>query len=111
MQIIERLQHISDTTESYFARQLYKEDAERLTRLVVLAETSADEGQYAKDALMIGWTPGDLHTHELSDVVEPLIGAVFKLCKDPENQEKEKAVTEHWNAFDAARRKRLLRCT
>ncbi len=111
MQIIQDLKHIMQTTESMFTRQLCKEDVERLQKLFDLAKSADNEAAFSKDAYMVGWTPGDLHTHELKDVLEPLFASLYAFTKDETNEAKEKAATEQWYVFDTARRKRLMRCT
>ena len=111
MKLIQELEHIASHSESLFARQLSKEDVARLRKALELAEATPSLAAYHKDAMMIGWTPGDLMTHELVDVLEPLLAAIHGYAQDAQNPAHEKAVSTAWLAFDTARRQRLLRCT
>jgi len=111
MQIIDDLNHIISTSDSMFQRQLAKEDVTRVENVLELAHASDTPATFAKEAFMAGWTPGDMMTHELKDVLEPLIETLYAYAKDTNNEAKEKAATEQWYVFDTARKKRLMRCT
>ena len=85
MTIEEYLGQIAENSESYFQAHLAKEDLLRVERLSAMAAATSDLETLQKEALYSGWTPGDLRTGELKDVLLPLIAA-FHARAHPESR-------------------------
>lgn len=101
------LSNIARNSESYFQAHLAKEDLARIDRLWVMAQEAQDSETLQKDALYIGWTPGDLRTGELKQVLLPLIAAIFDLAKGEDGDD---SVLDAWKAFHEERIKVLIHC-
>jgi hypothetical protein len=108
MKLTDKLREAAAKPASIFLGQLLKEDIARLERLEQLAETIGEPGQFAKAAMMLGWTQGDLRTFELNPELASFIDAVFRLhrASSPEDQPIEAA----WQAFHRRRMDLLLGC-
>lgn len=112
MQLIETLKLEMASQESMFRAQLIKEDISRLESLVALANRIADPEAYMKEAVLLGWTPGDLRTRELLDTLQPFLMAVHDRRNGASGEDlaTDAQVDEAWRAFDAHRIERLVGC-
>jgi len=75
MQLLNDLQMAMQSEKSMFAAQLLKEDISRLERLLEIAGANADPSAFAKQAMLPGWTAGDMRTFELN----PELGAFLEV--------------------------------
>ncbi|MEZ5895716.1 MAG: hypothetical protein R3C40_04475 [Parvularculaceae bacterium] len=107
--LTQRLEEIANNDESIFRRQLAKEDLTRFSRLEALAANATDVNVFRKDGLYIGWTQGDMRTHDLRDSIETLLDAFYaaRLNHSPEAEQKLAAA---WDAFHRDRLKKLIHC-
>lgn len=110
MKFIEELESMLATEESMFRAQLLREDVARLRQLVELADTHADREAYRKAGAYIGWTNGDMRTHELMDRLTPVLDAVYELRRGEQSLESEQALRTAWDAFHVERMRKLLHC-
>lgn len=104
------LQEIAEKSESYFQAHLAREDAGRVARLAEMARAEAEVGALEKDALYIGWTPGDLRTSELKPVLIPLIRAMHAHVNAPQDDQNARELFDCWKAFHEERIKVLIHC-
>ena len=86
MRLIEEMEQRLRSEDSTFRAQLLREDIDRLRRLESLARRHQTLDAFAKEGLAIGWTRGNLRTHE---VEEP---------------------RRAWDAFDRLRLAKLVGC-
>ena len=63
-----------------------------------------------KEALFIGWTNGDLRTHELSEPLHALIQAVHDFETQGPGDEYDAAIMTAWTEFHGLRLKILIHC-
>lgn len=110
MQLLEEMEKRRIAEQSVFRAQLLKEDIGRLTRLVALAAEHPDFGDFAKAGTTIGWTRGDLRTHELKGSLDRLLSAVHGWHRGPRSDADEQAVFDAWAAFNQERMKKLVHC-
>lgn len=108
---LERYLHsIADNSESYFQAHLAREDLARIGRLKARAEVHCQLEALQRDALYLEWTPGDLRTGELKEVLLPLIAAMHEHLADPADAAADEALLSAWKAFHEARIKVLIHC-
>lgn len=110
MQLQTYLQSIAENAESYFQAHLAREDLQRVERLQSKAEEFADLGELQKEALYLGWTPGDLRTGELKEQLVPLIAAMHRFAASPGDEEADAALLARWKEFHEARIAVLIHC-
>lgn len=116
MQLIEDLERQKAGEESYFRQHLISEDLSRLNRLLDIAQASTDEASFLKEGKMIGWTPNDMRTHELTGTLTPLLCAIYTRLKLPAGSPTEseiahdEKIAELWQTFDNNRMERLVGC-
>ena len=77
MRLIRELERKLETEQSYFQAHLLREDVARLARMRDLARDVADAVTFRKAALRLGWTAGDLRTHEIREPLEMLADAIY----------------------------------
>ncbi|MCA8887700.1 MAG: hypothetical protein KDA46_02650 [Parvularculaceae bacterium] len=109
MSLTQRLEEIAKNDESIFRRQLAKEDLARLLKLEALAANAADLNAFRKEGLYIGWTQGDMRTHDLRDSIEALLDAFYAAHLN-HSPEAEQALAAAWDAFHRDRLKKLIHC-
>lgn len=109
MELQAYLTRIAESSESYFQQHLAKEDLARVEKLAAMAREASDLETLQHDALYIGWTPGDLRTGELKEVLLPLIAAMLEYVRAGSEQA-DKALLQAWLAFHEERIKVLIHC-
>jgi hypothetical protein len=110
MKFIEELETTLAAEKGMFRAQLLREDVARLRQLVELADTYADREAYRKAGTYIGWTNGDMRTHELVELLTPVLDAVYDLRRGGQSPEAEQALRSAWDAFNIERMHKLLHC-
>ncbi len=110
MQLIEQLAAIKENDESIFRRQLAKEDLARLEKLDLLFKTAESRETFNKDGLYIGWTQGDMRTHDLKDAVLILLDAFYDAASTPGDADAERKLLEVWEKFHRDRLDKLVHC-
>jgi len=105
----ELLRHIAQE-QSLFRAQLLREDLARLNKLRDLARTAASAAAYEKGALRLGWTLGNLRTHELREPLDVLLDAVYAYETGTAGEEQEARIVEAWHALHRIRMERLVGC-
>ena len=110
MRLMEQLESRIAQEQSPFRTQLLREDLARLTKLRELARAAADAAAYRKAALHIGWTAGDLRTHELRAPLEVLLEAVYAYETGATGEEQEARNIQAWLEFHRIRMERLVGC-
>jgi len=104
MKLVDDLRRAAAAEQSLFAAQLLKEDIARLEKLAELAGTSSDDGDTRKQAMTLGWTPGDLRTFELNPELAAFLDAVLAKPQD------DNVVEAAWKAFNKRRIDLLVGC-
>lgn len=110
MRLIEELERRVAQEQSLFRAQLLREDIARLKKLQELARTANDLAGYKKASLRIGWTQGDLRTHELRAPLEVLLDAVFAYETGTSGNEQETRIVDAWLELHRTRMERLVGC-
>ncbi len=110
MRLIEELERRLKGEQSLFRAQLLREDIARLTQLRELARTAGDLAACKKASLRLGWTQGDLRTHELRVPLEALVEAVYACEAGAGGGEQEARVIEAWTELNRVRMERLVGC-
>ncbi len=110
MQLIETLERRLETEESYFQTQLLREDIARLGKMRDLAHSAADAAAYSKAVMLLGWTAGNLRTHEIREPLETLAAAVYQLETGMRDAAQETIIESAWVALHRARMERLMGC-
>jgi len=110
MRLIEELEGRVGREESLFRAQLIREDVARLQRLRDIARTAGDVAAYRKAAMRIGWTQGDLRTHELRAPLEALLDAVYAYETGTKGTEEDARIVAAWFELDRTRMERLVGC-
>ena len=110
MTFIEELESRLAGEESMFRAQLLREDVARLRRLVELVDEHGDRDEFRKAGAYIGWTSGDMRTHELMDQQTPLLDAMYDWRRGEQAPEAEQALRSAWDMFHLERMRILLHC-
>lgn len=110
MHIIEEMESRIEGEESMFQAQLLREDVARLRKLTSLAQSEETFEAYAKKGLYIGWTQGDIHTHQLKDTINTVMTAVHAYETGGRDDEQDRAVREAWAVFHRTRLEKLVHC-
>ena len=110
MRLIEELERKLDTEQSFFQSQLLREDIARLARMRDLVGGAADAAAFRKTALRLGWTAGDLRTHEIRDPLEVLADAVYAYETGARGPEQEARIEQAWMILHRVRMERLVGC-
>jgi hypothetical protein len=110
MRLIEELERHIEQEQSLFRAQLLREDLARLSKLRELARSAADAAAYQKGALRIGWTPGDLRTHELRAPLDVLLDAVYAYETGNTRDAQEACIVAAWHELHRIRMERLVGC-
>jgi hypothetical protein len=110
MHLVEELEQRIAQEQSLFRAQLLREDLARLNKLRVLARTAADAAAYKKTGSRIGWTPGDLRTHELRMPLDVLLDAVYAYETGNTGDAQEARIVAAWHELHRVRMERLVGC-
>lgn len=111
MKLRHYLEQIASESDSYFQAHLAKEDLSKVDRLFELADAATTIEAYQKDALYLGWTPGDLRSGELKEVLLPLSAAAFAYAQEAEPGDViEEELLTAWKNFHDERIKVLIHC-
>jgi len=110
MYFIDELESRLSGENSMFRAQLLREDVARLRRLMELADEHDDRAEYHKAGAYIGWTNGDMRTHELMGRLTPLLDAMYDWQRGGQTPQDEQAVRSAWDSFHVDRMRKLLHC-
>ena len=110
MRLIRELERKLETEQSYFQTHLLREDIARLGRMCDLARDTADAIAFRKVVLRLGWTAGDLRTHEIREPLEMLADAMYGYAAGANNAEQEAHIEQAWLNLHRARMERLMGC-
>ena len=110
MQFIAKLECRMAEEPSYFRRQLLKEDLARLEKLRVLSAKGEGHDAFVREGGLIGWTSGDLRTHEFQQTLTSFLDAFYACASGDESPARVQALHEAWNTFDADRMEKLVGC-
>jgi len=109
MRLIEELERRLGTEESPFQAQLLREDIARLTRLRELARGASDLAAVKQAAMRLGWTQGDVRTHELRVPLEALVDAIHAF-ETAGSGDWEARIIDAWSELHRTRMERLVGC-
>ncbi len=76
----------------------------------LLAESAPDLAYFRKAGMRVGWTQGDLRTHELRAPLEALLDAVYAWEPGAAGAQGEDRIEAAWRELHRARMERLLGC-
>ena len=110
MHLAEELSQRLSNEESVFRAQLLREDMARFEKLRSMAQDQPSFEAFEKDGLYIGWTQGDMRTHELRDTILPLLAAYHAYETGGRTDVLDQTLRQAWNAFDKDRMAKLLGC-
>ncbi|MDH5558235.1 MAG: hypothetical protein OEZ03_12835 [Alphaproteobacteria bacterium] len=110
MNFIEELEALLAGEESMFRAQLLREDVARLRHLTELADEHDDRDEFRKAGAHIGWTNGDMRTHELMDHLIPLLDALYDWRRGDPALVSDQALRAAWDGFHVERIRVLLHC-
>lgn len=110
MHLIDELEALLNKEESMFRAQLLREDVARLRKLTDLAHQNGDREAFIKAGMYIGWTSGDMRTHELKEELEPLLDAMHSYATAGGTDEQDQALRATWDAFHIARMRKIVHC-
>ncbi len=110
MRLIEEMEHRLQSEDSMFRAQLLREDIDRLRRLESLARRHETLAACAGAGLAIGWTRGNLRTHEVEEPLRALLASVHAYERGGRTEGQHRAVRHAWDAFDRLRLTKLVGC-
>lgn len=110
MRLIRELERKLETEQSYFQSHLLREDIARLARMRDLARDTADATAFRKAVLRLGWTAGDLRTHEIRGPLEMLADAIYSYVAGASDAEQETRIEQAWLLLHRTRMERLMGC-
>lgn len=110
MHLIDELESLLAREESMFRAQLLREDVVRLRKLVDLAAEHDDYDAFVKAGTYIGWTNGDMRTHELKEQLGELLKAVYGYARGEATDEEDQEVRAAWDHFHVTRLRKLVHC-
>jgi len=110
MRLLDLLQQWVGEEQSLFRAQLLREDIARLEKLQELARSAADPATFKQRGMRLGWTPGDVRTHEIRAPIERLLEAVYALEAETPGPENEGRVEAAWSELHRTRLERLVGC-
>lgn len=110
MRLIEELERRAGAEASLFRAQLLREDVVRLTKLRGLAHSTTGIAAFKDAGKRLGWTQGDSRTSELTEVLDPLLEAVFDYELGSSEAGREDRITAAWLALHRVRMERLIGC-
>lgn len=107
MTLDEHLDAEASQTDSMFRAVLAREDIDRLAKLRQMAGAATDAETFAKDALFVGWTAGDLRSRELAPAVAAFAKAIWEEARGAISND---ALFAAWQSFHAERMRVLIHC-
>ncbi|MBX9905192.1 MAG: hypothetical protein K2Y31_12595 [Burkholderiales bacterium] len=110
MRLIKELERKLETEQSYFQTHLLREDIARLAKMRDLARDAADAIAFRKAAFGLGWTAGNLRTHEIREPLEMLADAMYCYAAGADNAEQEARIEQAWLVLHRVRMERLMGC-
>jgi len=110
MRLIDTLLRVASAEQGPFRAQLLREDVERLRTLQTLARSGPDLAHFKKAGMRIGWTQGDLRTHELRAPLEALLEAVYACETGSAGEDAEDRIEAAWRELHRTRLERLVGC-
>ncbi len=118
MRLIRELEKKLETEQSYFQTHLLGEDIARLAKMRDLAREAADVIAYRKAVFRLGWTAGDLRTHEIQEPLEMLADAMYSYVtgasegtsEGTSEAEQEARIEQAWLILHRVRMERLIGC-
>ncbi len=110
MQLVKTLNNIISGDAGYVQTQLAKEDLARVKKLQELAKTCQNEAEMIKQGLYIGWTNGDIRTHELATPLKQLIKAIYSYENGQASESLDQKIMDIWAGFHKLRLKTLIHC-
>lgn len=113
MRLIEKLEHGADAQESFFQAHLLREDCARLAKMRELARGAVDAAAFRKSVMRIGWTAGDLRTHEIREPLQVLADAVYEYERNAGNASddaRDAQIEQAWEILHRVRMERLVGC-
>ena len=110
MRLLDTLQCLAADEASPFRAQLLREDAARMLKLQALAHAAPDLAAFKRQGMRVGWTHGDLRTHELRAPLEPLLDAIYAYETGMNGADQEDRVEAAWRELHRARMERLVGC-
>jgi LPS sulfotransferase NodH len=115
MRLMRELERKLETEQSYFQAHLLREDIARLARMRDLAPDAADAIAFRKAVLRLGWTAGDLRTHEIREPLEMLADAIYSCVTaagegTSDREEQEARIEQAWLILHRVRMERLMGC-
>lgn len=110
MRLLDTLERLLATEQSLFRAQLLREDIARLKKLQALAASAPDLASFKKSGARVGWTQGDLRTHELSAPLDAFLESVYAYQTGSAAPEQETRIEAAWDDFQRTRMERLIGC-
>ena len=110
MRLVDELERGLSSEESYFRRQLLREDLARVRRLRELAQDVAERARFLAEGARLGWTRGDERTAELAPALEPLLAAVWDYEHGVTGEASEALLVRAWHALARERIERMIGC-
>lgn len=110
MRLLDTLQRLVAEEASPFRAQLAREDVARLGQLQELARSAPDLAAFKQRGMRIGWTQGDLRTHELRAPLESLLAAVYAYETGANDADGEARIDAAWRDLHHTRMERLVGC-
>jgi hypothetical protein len=110
MKLLETLQRLAAEEASPFRAQLAREDVARLRRLQEFARSASDLASFKQRGMRIGWTQGDLRTHELRAPLESLLEAVYAGETGATGADQDARIDAAWRDLHRTRMERLVGC-
>lgn len=114
MRLIGELERKLETEQSYFQAHLLREDMARLVRMRDLARDAADAIAFRKTVFRLGWTAGDLRTHEIREPLEMLADVMYSYLtgtsEGTSDAEQEARIEQAWLILHRVRMERLVGC-
>lgn len=93
--------------DSLFRMALAREDQARLARMREIAAEAPDLDAFARQALFIGWTPGDLRSRDLEEPLRPVFAALWAEARSDRDEARLLAA---WYGFNTERMRILIHC-
>ena len=110
MRLPDTLERVAAEETSPFRAQLLREDVARLRKLEELARGAPDPAAFRRQGMRLGWTQGDLRTHELRAPLEALLDAVYAYETGAAGEDAEDRIEAAWRELHRARLERLVGC-
>jgi hypothetical protein len=110
MRLLDTLQRLAAEEASPFRAQLAREDVARLRELQALARSAPDLAAFKQRGMRVGWTQGDLRTHELRAPLESLLEAVYAYETGAADADQDARIDVAWRELYRARMERLVGC-